>query len=249
MRSRRRLARRIAGTRSAASSTIEPVIFDSPTRRSRKTIGTSTTRNPARDRAVGGLDLEGVAERGDRLELDRLEHLAAKDLEAAGEVADPEPEHGARVGAAAAADQPPHRAPVGDRRRRRRSASRAPGRRRSAAASRRGRSAGSWEKSASIWATSSAPAGERDARSRRRRPGRGPPCAARCRTSTSSCSAREPVGDLAGAVGRGVVDDQHAPLGRQLLADARDDRLEVVGLVVGRQDEPDGRGRRLTRAI
>ena len=110
------------------------------------------------DGAVGGLDLERVAERRDRLEVDRLEHLAAEDLEAAGEVArSRRPSTRAGVGAAAAADQPPQRRPSPRPRRRRRSASRARGRRRPAAASSRGRSAGSWEKSASICATSSAP--------------------------------------------------------------------------------------------
>jgi hypothetical protein len=39
---------RIAGTRQAASSITEPVIFEWPTRRSRKVIGTSTTLKPAR---------------------------------------------------------------------------------------------------------------------------------------------------------------------------------------------------------
>ena len=43
---RRRI--RIAGTPSAASTTIRPLIFDSPIRRSWKTIGTSTTLRPAR---------------------------------------------------------------------------------------------------------------------------------------------------------------------------------------------------------
>ena len=43
-----RLRIRIRGTPSAASTTIPPDIFDSPTRRSRNVIGTSTTRNPAR---------------------------------------------------------------------------------------------------------------------------------------------------------------------------------------------------------
>ena len=35
------------GTLHAASATIARLIFDSPTRRSRKTIGTSVDRNPA----------------------------------------------------------------------------------------------------------------------------------------------------------------------------------------------------------
>src|SRR5680860_1373479 len=68
----------------------------------------------ALDRAVGHLDLEGVAARLDRVEVDRLQHLAAEALEAAGQVADADAEHEARVGAAAAADRPAQRAPVAD---------------------------------------------------------------------------------------------------------------------------------------
>ena len=44
----RRPRSRMIGTLQAASATIARLIFDSPTRRSLKTIGTSTTRNPAR---------------------------------------------------------------------------------------------------------------------------------------------------------------------------------------------------------
>src|SRR5512146_547331 len=68
----------------------------------------------ALDRAVGHLDLEGIAARVDRVEVDRLEHLAAEALEAAGEIAHLHAQHEAGVGAAAAADRPPHRAPVAD---------------------------------------------------------------------------------------------------------------------------------------
>jgi len=46
------------------------------------------------------------------------------------------------------------------------------------------------------------------------------------------------VGDLAGAVGRVVVDDQHPPRIGQVGEDRGDDLLEVAGLVVGRQDHP-----------
>ena len=53
----------------------------------------------------------------------------------------------------------------------------------------------------------------------------------------------QPIGDLAGAVGRAVVDDQHveaarAPARREHLARGGDDRLDVLGLVVGRQYQP-----------
>src|SRR5688500_1107768 len=52
---------------------------------------------PALERAVGQLDLERVALRAHGRQVDRLEHLAAEALEAAGEVADPDGQHGARV--------------------------------------------------------------------------------------------------------------------------------------------------------
>src|ERR1051325_6541748 len=62
------------------------------------------------DRAVGHLDLEGVAAGADRIEVDRLQHLAPEALEAAGEVAPLAPQDESCVGAAAAADPPPQRA-------------------------------------------------------------------------------------------------------------------------------------------
>ena len=58
----------------------------------------------------------------------------------------------------------------------------------------------------------------------------------------------ELVGELAGAVGRAVVDDEHAKaLGRgagEHLAGGRDDRLDVLGLVVGGQYQPGLAGHR-----
>ncbi len=80
-------------------------------------------------RAVGDLDLEHVALGADGVELDRLEHLAADALEAAGEVMDGDAEDHARVDAAAAADQRGAAGPSRARRRPARSASRARGRR------------------------------------------------------------------------------------------------------------------------
>ena len=53
-------------TRTNASRTIAPLIFDSPRSRSAKVIGTSTTRKPAPQRAPGQVDLEAVALRADR---------------------------------------------------------------------------------------------------------------------------------------------------------------------------------------
>ena len=111
---RRRCRSAARGTCQIASATIARSIFEAPTRRSRKTIGTSTTRKPGCDRPVGHLDLEGVAASLDRVEVDRLQHLAAEALEAAGQVVDLDPEHEPRVGAAAAADRPPQRPPVAD---------------------------------------------------------------------------------------------------------------------------------------
>ena len=78
---------------------------------------------------------------------------------------------------------------------------------------------------------------------------------ARWSTCTQSCSGGESIGDLAGAVGRAVVDDEHAPaLGRgaaQRLAGGGDDRLDVLGLVVCGQDQPGlvGHGLAYPRAV
>ena len=49
----------------------------------------------------------------------------------------------------------------------------------------------------------------------------------------------EPLGDLPGAVGRGVIDDQDPPWLAEVLAHRGDNRLEVGGLVVRGEDEPD----------
>ena len=56
----------------------------------------------------------------------------------------------------------------------------------------------------------------------------------------------EPVGDLAGAVGRAVVDDEHAVLRRvEHLAERRDHGLEVLPLVVRGEAEDRARHRRI----
>ena len=47
--------------------------------------------------------------------------------------------------------------------------------------------------------------------------------------------AREPIRDLPGAVRRGVIDDQHAVVRPEHLAERAHHRLDVVALVVGRQ--------------
>ena len=56
---------------------------------------------------------------------------------------------------------------------------------------------------------------------------------------------REPVGELAGAVGRGVVDHEHAVAVAQHLAERAHHRLEVLALVVGRA----GRSSRARRPV
>src|SRR5205085_116606 len=71
-----------------------------------------THAEAALDRAIGELDLEGVAAGADGGQVDGLEHFAAEALEAAGEVADGQSEDGARVEAAALAQEPPAEAPV-----------------------------------------------------------------------------------------------------------------------------------------
>ena len=91
---------------------------------------------------------------------------------------------------------PAHAAPQSPRRRRARSASRARGRRRAAASIRRGRSAGSWEKSASISSTRSAPRGERALEAGEVGAARGPPWPPVQHLDRVELGG-EPVGDLA----------------------------------------------------
>ena len=136
-----------------------------------------------------------------------------------------------RLGSAAAAPSRP-------RRRRARSASRARGRRRrrprSGAAGRRGRG----RSRESISRIRSAPSVERRGEARPGRRARAPACAARCSTSTASSSrARRsairpvPSGELSSTIRIG----RHRPAARPAAAaTARDDRLEVLRLVVGR---------------
>src|SRR6266513_494151 len=64
--------------------------------------------------AVGELDLKCVSARAHAVEVDRLEHLAAEALEAAGEVANLQAEHPARVHRAPLAELAPHEPPVAD---------------------------------------------------------------------------------------------------------------------------------------
>ena len=64
--------------------------------------------------AVGQLDLEAVAAGADGVEVERLQHAAAEALVAAGQVAVGQAQDGARIEAAAAADDLAQRAPVLD---------------------------------------------------------------------------------------------------------------------------------------
>jgi len=56
----------------------------------------------------------------------------------------------------------------------------------------------------------------------------------------------EPLGDIRGAVGRSVVDDDELPLAaRERLREAVDERGERAGFVVGGDDDRGERGRSL----
>ena len=74
-----------------------------------------------------------------------------------------------------------------------------------------------------------------------------PAFAARCRTRTRASAAARRSAMRAGPVGRAVVDDEERG-GRERREDRRRDRLQVLGLVVRRQDDPGpravGRGHR-----
>ena len=59
---------------------------------------------------------------------------------------------------------------------------------------------------------------------------------------------REPVREVAGAVGRAVVDDEQHGAGERV-EDRRRDARQVVGLVVGRQDHPGARAQRGLRRL
>ena len=110
-----------------------------------------------------------------------------------------------------------------------------------------GSAAGSWLKSASIWTTIVGAALERDARTRRGRRARGPAWLADAgRGSRGSAAARSsaswpvPSGEPSSTTSRVA-----AGQGRE---DRRGDRADVLGLVVGRQDDPDaGAERRRAR--
>ena len=194
---------------------------------------------PSDEHAPGQLDLEGVALRG-RASAASIapQRAGAEALEAAGEVAHLDAEHAPRVAAARSARARAAPGPSSRSRRRARSASRARGRRRRA----RARSA----------------AAGRPGRARGRRPSRprSPRRASSACAKPGDVGAPEPglagpVQDVSPVVRASASASSPVPsrelssttrivrLGRGG-ADAADDGLEVLGLVVGRQDHPDG---------
>ena len=103
----------------------------------------------------------------------------------------------------------------------------------------------------SAWgrATSRRPSGRRwsprrgaPLRTRRGTPARGPACGPMLHVH-ARVGRREPVREVAGPVGRAVVDDQQHGAGERL-EDRRRDPGQVVGLVIGRQDHPAARPQR-----
>ena len=112
-------SQRSCSTTRSASPMMPRDILLTPTRRSVNTMGTSTTRAPARLGEVGGLDLEHVAAGVDPVPVDDLERLPAPRLEAARQVMGRQPQHQPRErGTAtrhdAAADAPVDDAAAGD---------------------------------------------------------------------------------------------------------------------------------------
>src|SRR5436190_1714379 len=86
--------------------------FAKPTLPSCCRSSSARTGSTARQGPVGRLDLERVALRVDRVEVDLLEHLAAVALEAAGEISDLRREQHTRVEGTARGDRATRRAPV-----------------------------------------------------------------------------------------------------------------------------------------
>ena len=110
------------------------------------------------------------------------------------------------------------------------------------ASSRRGRSAGSCEKSASICDDPLRAGVESAARSRRDRPGRSPACAGRCRTSTSpsSSASRSAIRPVPSGDASSTTSSRR--LGGQRFEHRAHERLDRLGLVEGRNDDPYGFG-------
>ena len=96
---------RSTGTCRIASTTIPPLIFDSPDPAVDERDRDLDHAEPGPERAVGALDLEPVAARRDRVEIDRLEHPRRKHLKPPVRSRTRDAEHEPRVERAAAGDQ------------------------------------------------------------------------------------------------------------------------------------------------
>ncbi len=105
-------SQRSRSTTNSASTRIRRLILDWPTRRSRNVIGTSTTRAPSATGAVGHLDLEHVPTRPDTVERHRREGRRSPRLEPAGQVVGAQAQDESREQRPAARDHPPHDPPV-----------------------------------------------------------------------------------------------------------------------------------------
>ena len=149
----------------------------------------------------------------------------------------PDAEHAARVPAAGERDDAPLQAPVLDAAAVRRSASRARGRRRERRRD-QPRQVGRVVREVGVHLDHVAGAGgQRVGEAGRVGAARGPPCPGGAAPDGSSPRA---VGQLARPVGRVVVDDEHRCASGTAARNAPHDGLEVLGLVVRRQDHPDG---------
>ena len=228
--------RAAAGTRQAASSAIRAVIFDSPSLALAEDDRQLGDPQAAPQRAVGQLDLEGVAVRADRRVVDRLAARAArKHLKPPVRSRTGTRRTRARVQAAAARDDAPEQRPVLDAA----AGHVARAEREVGAVAHRGQQARQVgrvvrEPSASISKTSVAPRRQRVRRSRRRRRRRGPALAG----AAQHLDAVERRGDVAPSRPASCRRRRGcAPPGSA--ARARGDHArDVLRLVVGREDDP-----------
>ena len=226
------------------------LIFESPASRSRKRIGTSRTVAPERSRAVGDLDLEAEAGRLEALADEALEQLAPEALEAAGEVPDRDAEDGAGVPGAAAAERSARRGPsrhaaAGDVAGAEHEVGVRGGRDERRDVRRVVREVG-------VHLHDELGAARRArARTRPRRRGRDRPSRLRWRTSTDSSSAasRSAISPVPSGEESSTIEHPVLAGGRgQLRQHPAHEGLEVLGLVVGGDDEPGGGARRRDRA-
>src|SRR6185312_7413828 len=192
------------------------------------------------DRAVGHLDLEGVAAGLNRIEVDRLQHLAAEALEAAGHVGDVDAEDQLRVGAAAAADRLAQRPPVADA-----AAGHVARAEHDVGLPRRrqqprqvggivGEVRVHLQDQPGTLGQGAAEAGDVG--------GPEPFLDLAMQDADVAVALGEALGDRAGPVRGAVVDDQHPGRGRKLRPRGFDQGLDVLGLVIGGEDQPGGSG-------